>query len=579
MSGADARWTVHPSDLPSEGELSRELGVRPLVARLLVNRGLRETSEAAAFLEASLSKHLRSPMLFREMPAASARLLAAVRSREKICIYGDYDVDGVTGSTALLLFLRELGVEPDIYIPNRMREGYGLRAEALRELATRGAKLIVTVDCGAAAHEEVALAASLGLEVIVCDHHQAPRIRPPALAVLNPAVPDSGFPFAGLCAAGVVFYLLMGTRMLLRESGATVPDLRRYLDLVALGTVADLVPLLEENRVLVKHGLRELGKTDRPGIRSLLRVAGVDDVSVGALAFRLGPRINAGGRLADAMRAVELLSSRDLKETRRLAELLDAQNRERRAVEEAIFVEAERMIQSFPDRDRRRSYVLSSEGWHAGVVGIVASRLVERYVRPVVLLAVEGETSRGSGRGIAGVSLVEVLHRCADLLERYGGHRMAAGLTVKTSAFSAFAARFEEAISGMTREEDFQPSITVDSVLDLEQVSLDLLDDLKPLEPHGPGNPQPLFLANAARVVSSRIVGKGHLKLTLASPGSGRILDAIGFRMADLQPETGATVDVLFSPEINRWEGREKIQLSLRSIRKSAQGSTGKIIS
>ena len=570
MSGADARWALRPSDETAEAALSRELGSPPLIARLMVNRGLREVGAAAAFLEASLSRNLRSPMLFREMPVASARLLDAVRNRERIFIYGDYDVDGITGSTALLLFLRELGIEPDIYIPHRMRDGYGLRAAALREMAERGARLVVTVDCGAAAHEEIALASSLGLDLIVCDHHQAPTIRPPALAILNPVVSDAGFPFRGLCAAGVVFYLLMGTRMRLRESGSAIPDLRRYLDLVALGTVADLVPLMEENRVFVKQGLKEIARTDRPGIRALLKVAGVDEVSAGALGFRLGPRINASGRLADAMRAVDLLSSRDPDEASRLAALLDGYNRDRQAMEEAIFVEADRMIQDMENREQRRSFVLASEGWHAGVVGIVASRLVERYFRPVFVLAVEGDLSRGSGRGIPAVNLVEALGACADLLERYGGHRMAAGLTIRTAALPEFATRFEETIARTTQHEDFQPMIVVDAVLDLDGVSMDLLEELESLEPHGPGNPRPVFVAESVGVVSSRVVGSNHLKLSLASSRSGRVLDAIGFRMAERKPQIGAKVDVLFSPEINRWEGREQIQLSLRGIRESA---------
>ncbi len=280
-------------------------------------------------------------------------------------------------------------------------------------------------------------AARLGLDVIVCDHHQNPVTRPPALAVLNPVVADAGFPFAGLCAAGVVFYLLLGTRMMLRESGGPIPDLRRYLDLVALGTVADLVPLVEENRVLVKHGLREIARNPRPGVRALLEVGAVSEATADAIGFRLGPRLNASGRLADATRAVDLLASGERQTARRLAAELDRQNRERRDIEDATAEEAEQLIARLPHASRRKSFVLASEGWHPGVVGIVASRLVERYFRPVVLLAIDGELARGSARGIPSIHLFEVLRSCADLLERYGGHRMAAGLTIRAERTAA----------------------------------------------------------------------------------------------------------------------------------------------
>ncbi|MGH7859290.1 MAG: single-stranded-DNA-specific exonuclease RecJ, partial [Candidatus Binatia bacterium] len=439
---------------------------------------------------------------------------------------------------------------------------------ALRELASRGAKLLVTVDCGAAAHQEVALARDLGIDVIICDHHQAPEVRPPALAVLNPVVRDAGFPFAGLCAAGVAFYLLMGARMLLRESGDQGPDLRRYLDLVALGTVADLVPLLEENRALVKYGLREIARRDRPGIHALLEVSGVDAVTVSSLGFGLGPRINASGRLADATSAVELLASRDPAAARRLAVALDGHNRDRRALEQAMYEEADRQIQAMPDRDTRRSFVLASEGWHSGVVGIVASRLVERYYRPVVLLAIENGWCRGSARGIPGVHLFESLQRCATLLERFGGHRMAAGLTIREGRVAELAQRFEASISDSTSAEDFRPVISVDATVRLDEVTPEVVDDLGRLEPHGPGNPRPVLCARGVPVTRARIVGERHLKLDLRVGGSGRMIEAIGFRLAERVADTNGEIDILFSPELSVWEGRERLQLIIRDFEK-----------
>ena len=567
------RWTLIEPDAGAQALLERELGIRPLLARLLVNRGWREPAAAAAFLEASLSKSMRSPMLFAEMKTAAGRLLEAVRRGERIALYGDYDVDGITSTAQLALFLRELGCEPIVHVPHRMRDGYGIRMATLRELTERGARLVITADCGAAAHAEMAEAARLGLTMIVCDHHQNPAVRPPAFAVLNPVVADAGFPFAGLCAAGVVFYLLLGTRMLLRESGATVPDLRRYLDLVALGTVADLVPLVEENRILVKYGLREIGRSQRAGIRALLEVGAVDEVTVDSLAFRLGPRLNASGRLAVASRAVELLCSSDGAAARRLAAELDSQNRERRGIEEAMVEEAVRMVASLPDADRQKSYVLASEGWHAGVVGIGAARLVERFYRPVILLAIEGDVARGSARGIPSVHLFETLRRCADLLERYGGHRMAAGLTIRRERITEFQYRFEREVAAATPDEAFVPALSIDARLDVESLSLETMEDIAALEPYGQGNQRPLFFAEALEVVSSRIVGERHLKLAVRSPGKRRIFDAIGFRKADRQPESGSSIDIVFTPEIGVWDGYERLQLVLRDLRQSAANS------
>jgi len=560
-------------DASAQAALERELGIRPLLARLLVNRGWHEPSAAAAFLEASLSKSMRSPMLFAEMKTAAGRLLEAVRQGERIALYGDYDVDGITSTAQLALFLRELGCQPIVHVPHRMRDGYGIRIATLRELAERGARLVITADCGAAAHAEIAEATRLGLTMIVCDHHQNPAVRPPAFAVLNPVVRDAGFPFAGLCAAGVVFYLLLGTRMLLRESGAAVPDLRRYLDLVALGTVADLVPLVEENRILVKYGMREIGRSQRAGMRALLEVGAVDDVNVDSLAFRLGPRLNASGRLADASRAVELLCTSDAATARRLAAELDSQNRERRGIEEVMVEEAVCMAASISNADGRRSYVLASEGWHAGVVGIGAARLVERFYRPVILLAIDGDVARGSARGIPSVHLFETLGRCADLLERFGGHRMAAGLTIRRERIAEFQERFEREVAAATPDDAFVPSLSIDARLDLESLSLETMEDIAALEPYGQGNARPLFFGEALEVVSSRIVGERHLKLAVRSPGKRKVFDAIGFRKADRQPQSGAAIDIVFTPEISVWDGYERLQLVLRDLRETPANS------
>jgi single-stranded-DNA-specific exonuclease len=560
------RWRLSASGAEDVERLRAEAGISPLLARLLSNRRIAEAPHVAAFLSARLGEHLRSPMLFRDMGRAAERVARAVATGERIGIYGDYDVDGVSGSAVLVRFLRALGAEPELYIPHRLREGYGLNAAGVRQLAAAGARVMVTVDCGAVSHGEIGLARDLGIDVIVCDHHQVSGTPLPAYAVINPIEPDAGFPFAGLCGAGVAFYLAMGVRMRLRESGGPLPDLRRYLDLVALGTIADLVPVVEENRVLVKYGLRELATSDRPGIAALKRVSGVAQMSTGAVGFRLAPRLNAGGRLDDATRSVNLLTTDDVDLAERLAVGLDEENRARQAIEREMLDEAIARVDAAGGVADRRSIVLASPLFHPGVVGIVASRLIERYYRPTVLIAAEeGGVGRGSGRSIAGLNLYEALAACRDCLERFGGHRMAAGLSIRLDRVDEFAARLEAAVAARTRPEDFVPQITVDAELTLRAVDGDCFADLERLEPYGMGNPEPVFLARAVRVRDRRVVGETHLKLLLEQ--DGRSLPAIGFGMADATVAAGDHLDVLFSPMQNEWNGNTTTELRLRDVR------------
>jgi single-stranded-DNA-specific exonuclease len=550
------------------------LSLSPLLACLLINRGIDTPEKAATFLSPSLREGLRSPLLFPDMERATERLLRARAQGERVCVYGDYDVDGVTGSAQLLLFLRELGMEPDLYIPHRTREGYGLNAQAVRLLADRETKVLVTADCGATAHAEISLAQSLGIDVIVCDHHHVPEQRPPAYAVLNPMEKECAFSFTGLSGAGVVFYLLMGLRMRLREQGwESVPDLRRYLDLVTLGTVADLVPLVEENRVLVTAGLKAIERSQRPGIRALKEVSGEAEVSSSYIGFRLGPRLNAGGRLAEAQKAVELLTTTDMERARALAADLDQENRARQGIEEKILNQAVAMVEAWPDLAERRSIVLASAEWHPGVIGIVASRLVERFHRPTFLIALDGTKGKGSGRSPKIFHLYEGLKACADLLDGYGGHRQAAGLSIKADRVPALAERFETVARERLRGEDLVPVIEVDTELDLSLLDAQTVAEVRRLEPYGQGNPEPVFLARGVQVLSLRVVGgnpllgrPGHLKLVLRSPRGGRPVDAIGFGMADFPIVPGGWVDVLYTPEINVWNGNASLQLRLRDL-------------
>lgn len=562
------RWRRLPPQPDTVALLCREAGLSPRLAQLLANRGVVAPDRAAAFLGARLSEHLRSPMLFRDMGRATERLLAALATGERIGIYGDYDVDGISGSAMLIRFLRAVGADPRWHIPNRMRDGYGLNAEGIRRLAEAGVRLMVTVDCGGVNHDEIAFAATLGIDTIVCDHHQVSGTPLPAVAVLNPVEPDAGFPFGGLCGAGVAFYLALGLRMRLRERvGAAVPDLRRFLDLVALGTIADLVPIVEENRVLVKHGLQEIGKSPRPGIIALRAVSGGGDVSSRTVGFRLAPRLNAGGRLADAARSVELLTTDDQERANQLAAGLDEENRARQTIERQILDEAIAMVEAAGGVAARRSIVLASSDWHPGVIGIVASRLVERYYRPTVLIAHDAERGlgRGSGRSIRGLNLHETIQACRPFVEGFGGHRMAAGLSIRPDRVPAFAAAFEAAVTECTGPDDFVPVTDVDGELTLREIDGDCVEELQALEPYGPSNAEPVFISRDVRVKTRRIVGETHLKLTLEQ--AGRTLSAIGFGMADRPVEEGARVDLLHSPMINEWNGNRSVELRLRDFR------------
>jgi single-stranded-DNA-specific exonuclease len=554
---------------------------RRRLALLLSNRGLGRPEDAVAFLTSSLSAQVRSPLLMKDMRCATMRLADALRGKERIVVFADYDVDGISGAAELVLFFRELGVELGLYVPSRLREGYGLNEAAVRHLAAEGAQVIVTVDCGSANREELALASRLGMDVIVCDHHHVPTERPPALAVLNPHQADCSFPFKGLSGAGVVFYLLMGLRMELRARGLDMlPDLRRYLDLVALGTVADVMPLREENRVFVKYGLRELDRSVRPGVAALKEVAPVETASVRTIGFRLAPVLNAGGRVADARRSIDLLVSTDLAEARMTAARLRDDNVERREIEQRMVGEAIAMVEGDGSWTRRASIVVGSPAWHPGVVGIVAARLVDRYYRPSFVLAMGDTLTRGSGRSIAGLHLVETLEGCRDVLQGFGGHRAAAGLTMRTDDVPRFAATFEASVRARTDPGHFIPRLDVDEEVPFAAIDRQLVEDLRMLEPSGPGNPAPTFLSRAVEIVSRREVGvpdeqggdvrRPHVKMLLRQ-GSA-VVDAIGFRMSRLPIRQGSLIDVVFSPQPEDWGGRRGVSLRVIDMRPAGEG-------
>jgi single-stranded-DNA-specific exonuclease len=510
------------------------------------------------------------PSLLKDMDLAVARLLEARESGEKVCVYGDYDVDGITGTALLVSFLRIAGFACSYFIPNRFDDGYGLNSASIESIIAQGATLIVSVDCGITAVDEAALCRRQGVDLIIVDHHAPKAVIPDACAILNPLQPGCGYPCKSLAGVGVAFNLLVALRSALREAGAfdggAVPDLRKWLELVALGTIADVVPLTCQNRIFTFHGLKQIAHQTRPGLQALKRVAGIREgaVSCGQVGFRLAPRLNAAGRMESAVPGVDLLMSDCLDECLLIASELDAANTERQAIERRIFDEAVALVESCGGYPGQRSIVLASAGWHQGVIGIVASRLVERYHRPTILIALaEDGLGKGSGRSIPGFHLLDALAACSQHLLRFGGHRFAAGVGVNSTDVPAFAEAFEAVAAGCLTESDLVPRLTIDAEVEPGEITRELALELKRLEPFGMGNPEPLLMLRGMQVVERRTVGEGHLRLRVARDGCSFV--AIAFNLADRA--TTGLIDIAFFPEMNEWNGSSSLQLRVKELR------------
>jgi single-stranded-DNA-specific exonuclease len=559
-------WTIAPYDADATDELSRELELSEIAASVLVRRGYGEVESARRFLEAELPGH--DPFLLGDMALAVERIRAAIDAGKRICVHGDYDVDGICATALALLILRELGADAVWHLPSRFEEGYGVSSETLAKLAEDGIGLVLTVDCGITAVAEVADAKALGLEVIVTDHHRPGDELPDCPIV---ATRPSPYPFPELCGTGVVRKL--GEALL----GADHPALRKHLDLVALATIADVVPLVDENRALAAAGLRELACTRRPGLQALMRSARVDPAAAdaGAVGFRLAPRINAAGRLCRPDIALELMLTDDAEEAKRLAGELEELNRDRQAVEDRILREATAQVEALPERERRhRGYVLASEDWHEGVIGIVASRLVERFHRPVVLIAASQDGWKGSGRSIARFDLHGALGACATHLERFGGHRAAAGLSIDPASIAAFAAAFAAHADSVLAEEDLHPVTVVDAVVSAEDLTLELAQELDRLAPFGLGNPDVTLLVPATQPVAPATVGEGkHLRFRVRQNGRDAG-SAIAFGQGSQLDRLRAAglFDVACRLKENLWNGTVAPQLVVRRLFDTAEG-------
>jgi single-stranded-DNA-specific exonuclease len=561
----NVRFEIPPCPPEAVALLRGELGLGDALAQTLVRRGHDTPATAHAFLAAG-EQH--PPSAFRGIGDAVAPILAAVAAERRITVHGDYDVDGICSTAVLVRTLRELGAEVDSFIPDRAEDGYGLSLATVQRLAARGTSLLITADCAITAVEEVRAARELGLEVVVTDHHspRADGVLPDA-PIVHPGV--CGYPFPELCATAVAYKLALALVQASPGSDRREGRLRRDLDLVALATVADVVPLVGENRTLLRQGLRALAATAKPGLRALMAVAGVDPSRVGerAIGFGLAPRLNAAGRLYRAVAGLELVLCEDPARAAQIARELDAANAERRQVERRIRFEAEAQI---AELGTRGAYVLAGESWHAGVIGIVASRLVESSGRPVVMVALDGESGRGSGRSIAGFDLLAGLHACAEHLGRFGGHRAAAGIEIERGRVEDFAAALARHAEGVLMPEQLMPVERVDAIVDGQELSLQMAEELQALAPFGRENPPVALMLAEARFRDPRPMGEGrHVRFTVESRGARARAVSFGHG-ARLPVEEGREARATFDLEINEWNGVVEPRLRLRHVAEAA---------
>ncbi len=566
------RWETRLADGRAGLTLSQRLDLPEIVGRLLAARGV--TPEGAAlFLSPTLRDLLPNPSTLRDMDVAAQRLAEAVENSERIAVFGDYDVDGATSSALLHRFLRQLGREPRVYIPDRIVEGYGPNAAALGRLAQEGAKLVITVDCGITAFEALEAARDAGLETIVVDHHAAEPRLPPAVAVVNPNRLDDESGLGQLAAVGVTFLLLVALNRALRErgwyakAGKREPDLLGLLDLVALGTVCDVVPLTGLNRAFVSQGLKVMGQRRNPGLMALSDVAGIDEApGTYHAGFLLGPRVNAGGRVGQAPLGAELLATEDIAAAANIARQLDAYNAERKEIEAAVLDQA--LLQVEEEGAPEGLVFAAAEGWHAGVIGIVASRLKERYNLPALVVALDGGIGKGSARSVPGVDLgaAVIAARQAGLLINGGGHPMAAGLTVAEGQAGELRAFLAERLAEAMRRVDYLPSLGIDGALDIAGANGALVKHLEALAPYGTANAEPRFALPDVRVIESGVVGENHVRCTLGAAGKGPRLRAIAFRALDtpigeaLLRSKGLPLHVAGKLRADSWRGGDAVQ-------------------
>ena len=570
------KWDIAEFDATCVPVLGKQLGISPFLASLLTMRGFEDPERATAFLNPRLSD-FSDPSSLPGVEAAAERLRRAIRDQEKVVIYGDYYVDGITSICLLLTFLKDVGLSASYTVPSRFKDGYGLNMARAAEAVEGGCDLLITVDCGTSSVEEVAYLQENGVDVIITDHHRLQGERPEAVAFLNPHDWPDDDRFSVLAGVGVAFLLVTAVYIRLKrdpEMADRLPSLKGYLDLVTIGTVADMVPLTGVNRSLVVNGLSLLTTTPtRPGVVALKEISGVVDrrVEASSIAFYMAPRLNAAGRLGSAETGVVLLMSSEIGTALKLARQLDQNNKDRRELENRIFDEADHLLEAAFQAGDLNSVVLASPHWHQGVLGIVASRLCEKYHRPTVLCSIEDGVATGSARSIRGFNIAEALEKSEHLLVKHGGHAMAAGLTVEAANIDELRASLDELVATSLDDAELEATLSVDLVVDLAEVTMQTISDLDSLSPFGAGNPEPVLATRSVNVVSSRLVGGGqHLKLVVEQ--DGRKLEAIGYRMGGCRVSRGDVVDLAYHAEIRTWQGVTSLQLRLRDV--VVQGGT-----
>lgn len=559
------KWQIFEPDKNKIEEIKNKYKVNPLLATILANRNILKEEDIRLFLNPTRNDFY-NPFLITDMDIAVNRIIKAIENKENITIYGDYDVDGITSITVLKSFLNDIGVETNTYIPNRLIEGYGLNKEAIDKISKKGCNLMITVDCGISAIEEIEYANSLGIETIITDHHEAGNEIPKAIAVIDNKRKDSKYPFRELAGVGVVFKLIqaIGITLKLKEESYL-----KYLDIVCIGTISDIVPLVDENRVIAKLGLLLVAQTKNIGLRSIINSSGYNKIDSNTISFGVAPRINACGRMGKAEEALELFLSKDKNEVNELTNKLNEHNRKRQETEKAIFENALEKIKA-EHLDENKAIIVGGENWHHGVIGIVSSKITEMYFKPSILLSFEEDgIGKGSGRSIPGFDLHEALMKCSDTIEKFGGHSMAVGITVKKDNLEKFKKEFEQ-IATQSKIDEIIPIINIDAKVDLSDIDKEMVESLKQLEPFGEANKMPVFAFKNLKIDSIRALSEGkHLKLTLKD--NNYIINAIGFNIGYLANEyrIGDKIDVAGVLEINTFNGVDNLQINIKDIMKS----------
>ena len=559
------KWQIYETDDEKVRELKEKYKINSLLAAILVNRGITDEEKIRKFLEPT-RQDFYNPYLMKDMEIAVNRIMNAIKSQEKVIIYGDYDVDGITSITVLKKFLKDVGLEVSYYIPNRLDEGYGLNKNAVEKIVNEGYTLMITVDCGISGIDEIDYANSLGLEVIVTDHHEPGESLPKALAVIDNKRKDSTYPFRELAGVGVSFKLCQAIGMKLELKEATY---LKYLDIVCIGTISDIVPLVDENRVITKLGLLLVKQTKNLGLKSIIDSSGYTKINSSTISFGVAPRVNACGRMGKAEEALELLLSTDIYKVNELTKKLNEHNRKRQEIEKFIYESAIEKIEK-NHLNENRTIIVGGEGWHHGVIGIVSSKITEMYFKPSILLSFEENgIGKGSGRSIPGFDLHDSLMKCQNTLEKFGGHSMAVGVTIKKENLEEFSKEFEK-VAADEKIEEIPQVLNIDAKVDLNLIDKEMIDSLKELEPFGEANKMPIFAFKNLRIDSIRALSEGkHLKLTLKE--DNKIINAIGFNMGTLAEEykIGDKIDVAGVLEINTFNGVDNLQINIKDVMKS----------